>query len=81
MKDMYLSDLDRPAAESKETVLHVAVKNRDLFLVGLLLKRYANVNARDIRGNTPVHVAAAAGNMDMVKLLAKDKRADLKIKN
>lgn len=43
------------------TLLHTAAKNNDHVTVELLLENYtvlSNVNARDTRGNTPLHLAA-----------------------
>ncbi len=38
-------------------------------MASFLLERGANVNARDRNGQTPLHRAAAADNIDLVRLL------------
>ncbi|CUE58677.1 GPI-anchored surface protein, putative [Bodo saltans] len=40
-------------------------------LIVFLLRRRANVNAQNNRGETPLHVAAQAGNLDVCRLLHK----------
>ncbi|XP_042891456.1 uncharacterized protein LOC122265984 [Penaeus japonicus] len=51
------------------TVLHRAAHHGDDLIARLLLQSGANVNARDVVGNTPLHAAAQAGHNRVVKLL------------
>jgi hypothetical protein len=48
-------------------------------LIVFLLRRRANVNAQNNRGETPLHVAAQAGNLDVCRLLHKF-QGDLEIR-
>jgi len=43
-----------------------------LDIARLLLDKVAGLNARDGNGRTPLHVAAAKGNLDVAKLLLDD---------
>ena len=52
-----------------ESLIHLATKNGQLYMVELLLKRGAEVNIQDESENTPLHYAAANGKKDLVKLL------------
>lgn len=51
------------------TVLHRAAHHGDDLIARLLLQSGADVNARDVVGNTPLHAAAQAGHNRVVKLL------------
>ncbi|MEI6194203.1 MAG: ankyrin repeat domain-containing protein [Verrucomicrobiota bacterium] len=50
-----------------ETALHLAVETGNVKMTGLLLKRKADVNAKDIDGYTPI--LEACGNADVIRLL------------
>jgi hypothetical protein len=60
-----------PFQEMKNTPLHfVLEKNRDLKMLRvLLLPSSVNVNAQNINGDTPLHIAVRKGNFDGVKFL------------
>ncbi|BAO99930.1 ankyrin repeat-containing protein [Wolbachia endosymbiont of Cimex lectularius] len=49
-------------------------------IVGYLIRENANVNAKDKNGNTPFHLAAINGKIDVVKVLLKY-NADVNAKN
>ena len=53
------------------TPLHVAVKTTrtDAETIGLLIGNGADVNAKDMIGNTPLNFAASEGYQEIVKLL------------
>lgn len=51
------------------TRLHLAVKTGDLKAVEELVRSNAAVNARNNRMCTPLHLAAEAGRLDVVKLI------------
>jgi ankyrin repeat protein len=53
------------------TPLLLAISHKDV--VELLLAYNADVNARNSRGDTPLHAAAAGGNTDVVALLLANK--------
>jgi ankyrin repeat protein len=66
-----------------QTLLHHAAKHgrgpliRQGHLARMLLQNQANTEVRNFRGETPLHVAAAEGNKDVVRHLL-DAKADLK---
>jgi ankyrin repeat protein len=51
--------------------LHYAVEAQNLALVQILISKYAELNARNLRGQTALHLASAYGNLDIVKELTK----------
>ena len=57
--------------------LHIAVKNNEAELVGLLLEYGADPNKRDMNGNTPI-VRAVEQNNPKIVLLLLEEGADLK---
>lgn len=57
------------ALEGKKNVLHKAVAENKLDLVKSMLNNSAQVNALDEENYTPLSIACAVGNMDMIKLL------------
>jgi ankyrin repeat protein len=59
---------DANSGHPVEEPLHKAAQ-RSLETVELLVKHGANVEARDFMSNTPLHLAAAAGKIDVVKFL------------
>lgn len=54
---------------SKKTPLHWAVIGDHKSVAEVLMAFYANVNARDDEGETPLFLAAQTGKVDMVELL------------
>lgn len=53
------------------TPLHSATAIQHLELVSLLIRKGANVNARQVNGITPLHTAAHYGNQELVNILIK----------
>jgi hypothetical protein len=56
----------------QQTVLHVAVERRSLDIVDCLIEVYGNklyLNCQDKDGDTPLHIAARDGNLDIVSNL------------
>ena len=66
---------------SPEALLLEAVQKGDTEAARLLLKWGADINTTDRRGNTPLHLAAEAGNLDLVKTLATQPGVDLNTPN
>jgi len=59
-------------AQTRAPLLHVAIRTRKKTMVRLLLRRGATaVDDRDAHGRTALHVAAQAGDEEMVLLLLK----------
>ena len=55
--------------EFKRSPLHIAVENGNLMAVQCLISHGANLNVFDARRNTPLHIAAAHGLLDITKAL------------
>jgi len=51
--------------------LHLAVQANDKDMVKLLISKYAELNCKNLRGQTPLHLACVNCNLDIVKLLTK----------
>lgn len=66
-----LFDLDEPSKLYGLTALHVAVINKNTPALELLLEAGANPNSLDRRKWTPLHHAAASGEIRMFELLQK----------
>ncbi|CAH0555926.1 unnamed protein product [Brassicogethes aeneus] len=60
--------LDTPNDDA-QTPLHLAVETHQHQIVRLLLVAGAKKSPRDIRGNTPLHVACQNGDIDCIKAL------------
>ena len=56
-------------AELNRTPLHEVALNNCWATTPFLLASGANVNAQDIHGDTPLHIAAFHGNADVAKQL------------
>ena len=52
--------------EFKQTPLHICAKRNIYQVVGLIVSRFAEVNAQDVYGRTPLMCAAQYGNMEFV---------------
>ncbi|MHC9538070.1 MAG: ankyrin repeat domain-containing protein [Vulcanimicrobiota bacterium] len=68
-------------SQKGNTLLHVAVKKRDDDMIRLLIRKGADVNAKNMNGNTALHYAADTGTaMILIKsgahIDAKNKRGD-----
>lgn len=58
------------AARNGDTALHVAARNGQVYVTALLLMGGADVNYRNLQGDTPAEVAAHHGNRACLELLA-----------
>lgn len=82
----YHSDVpgSRPRAKSKlvyDTSLIRAIKLNDADRVRTLLQARVNVNEKNYAGITPMTVAAEKGNMDIIRMLVEDGKADVNAKS
>lgn len=59
---------------SGETALHIVTARRDLTYMSVLISKGANVNARDVRGVTPLELATRLGFQEGAQMLV-DQRA------
>ncbi|KAF9138243.1 hypothetical protein BGX30_009380 [Mortierella sp. GBA39] len=57
--------------------LHLAASYNHIVLCRFLVQNGANVNLTDLEGWTPMHCAAAEGNLEVFEFLVKGKEADL----
>ena len=57
------------SSPSRGPALHSAIAKNDRELVRILIEGGANVNVKDVFGDTPLHAAIEQGNNDMVILL------------
>ncbi len=62
-----------------ETALHMAVNNNNIEIVKLLLDNGADVNAKDVEENTPLHIASEKGYTKVVNQLLTNKKSKNKI--
>ncbi len=75
---------NRPRAKSKlvyDTSLIRAIKINDTDRVRTLLYANVNVNEKNYAGITPMTVAAEKGNMDIIRLLVENGKADINAKS
>ena len=69
--------------ESLRTPLHMISVEKDIRspkIISLLLQAGANVNAKDAKGNTPLHCACYTGNAQVISVLLEE-GADVKLVN
>ncbi len=62
-------DVNARTAPTQKTPLHLAARTGTVEMARILLRRGAELNARDHWGMTPLHEAAEAGRPDMVDFL------------
>lgn len=55
--------------EVGNTALHVAARSGNVHVVGVLLQSQAELDARNLRGEVPLHIACDAGHTEIVELL------------
>jgi ankyrin repeat protein len=67
-------DVNKKSFSVRHTPLHRAVARADI--ARILLDRGADVNAKDVAGHTPLHLAASGGYSDTVRILL-DRGADV----
>ena len=72
--------IDMPRGEDKSTLLHAAVRGRNIEGVRELIAKGAKLDEQDKDGATPLHIAVSKGNTEIAKLLL-DKGADPNIPN
>lgn len=52
-----------------QTPLHIAIENKKIKVIPLLLKHFASVDTKDISGQSAMDMAIALGDKDLVYLL------------
>ncbi len=72
-KFYFETEVDKDA----ETALHFAASSNKLQVVDLLLRKGANIDAKDNLGKTALHIAVSEGRLETVKILLK-KGANIK---
>jgi len=65
----------------EKTALHLLTssKNDYIEIIDLLLKNGANVNAFDLKGRTPLHLACGYNNIEIVRLLLEKKSKEIDV--
>jgi len=71
---------DEKGRRYKTTALHMAVMRDDDQALRLFVRHEANINVLDLKGQTPLHLACAEGNILAVAILL-DAGADRDVKN
>jgi len=71
--------VDLKILKDNETALMLAAYRGNISIIEILIKKGANLNAKDDNGLTPLFFAVASGKLDAVKLLL-DKGADKKVR-
>ena len=81
LESKYKADVS-PGRWNGTTPLHIAVRLKYEKTVRFLIQKRANVNAKNHKGNTPLHAAAYAmpPHKEIIKLLVNNK-ADVRIRN
>ena len=64
-----------------ETLLNIAIERQRTEIVRLMLKAGARANQLDYAENTPLHIAAETGNVDIAKMLLAATELDLNHRN
>jgi ankyrin repeat protein len=72
--------LDEPIARQQQTALHLAAHHGNIEIIKYLIGRYANLNVKDAKNNTPAHVAAIHDQKEALQLLL-DGGANRSLKN
>jgi len=77
LEDGVLVDAPRGRPQPAETALHVAAANGYYSCAELLISRGADADARNAKGETPLHLAAAQLSPAVVRLLLNEGGADV----
>lgn len=80
-KDVNVNVHDTEKTSLGNTPLHIASKNGHMDIVKALLKKGANVNARNKRENTPLHIASKIGYANIVDVMVNDYNANLNVQD
>ncbi|XP_039161013.1 protein ACCELERATED CELL DEATH 6-like [Eucalyptus grandis] len=74
--------------KKRQNILHVAAKGRNDYAVDYVLEKYSEpdtieklVNAKDVDGNTPLHLASMHNHCQVMRSLTKVKRIRLVLRN
>ncbi|UKZ53087.1 hypothetical protein TrVGV298_006875 [Trichoderma virens] len=71
-------DIDSYRDNDKNTLLSIAAKSGHEEVINFLLAKQANINARNIKGETPFSHAAENGHTDAVEILLRQDNVDSK---
>jgi hypothetical protein len=79
------TEINGKTYKPKQNALHLAVKTKNTEIVKLLLSQQSktpiDINAQDDEDNTPLHLAAAHNDLEMVKVLLAHDKINVDIKN
>jgi NF-kappa-B inhibitor-like protein 1 len=68
-------------SDDLQTPLHLAVLHNHPLIINLLLNNGSNINAQDINGDTPAHLAARNSHFSILDKLLQDPNVDIDLTN
>jgi len=68
-------------SDDLQTPLHLAVLHNHPLIINLLLNNGSNINAQDINGDTPAHLAARNSHFSILDKLLRDPNIDIDVTN
>ena len=65
--------------DNEQTALHRAVSAGTTEIINILLNHFAEVNAQDNEGRSPLHIACTAGNLNAAEAICQRPNAQLNL--